>query len=60
MGKDHDHHADGQHDGARGEYNPPHSITPVDSFLQSDHDYDELVKDNEEYDDGYKNARNQR
>jgi hypothetical protein len=53
-----DHHADGQHDYRDGTYNPPHTITPIDHFVHSEHTIDELVKDNEEYDSGYSNARN--
>ena len=55
-----DHHAEGEKDGSQGEYHPPHSINILDSFIQSDHDYDKLVKDNEEYDSGYSNTRNQK
>lgn len=55
-----DHHADGQKDAVKGEYNPPHSITPLDHLIHSDHTLDELQSDNDQYDDGYKNANKQK
>lgn len=55
-----DHHADGQKDSKEGKYNQPHDITPIDAVLQDDKTFDKLVKDNEEYDAGYKNARKQK
>jgi hypothetical protein len=55
-----DHHADGQKDGARGDYNPPHSITPIDTFVHSDHTLEKLEDDNDQYDAGYSNARDQK
>lgn len=30
-----DHHAEGEKDGARGKYDPPHSITPLDHAVHS-------------------------
>jgi hypothetical protein len=55
-----DHHAEGEKDGAQGQYNPPHSITPLDTFIHNEHTLDKLEKDNDNYDSGYKNARNQK
>ena len=55
-----DHHSDGQKDYKDGQYNPPHSITPIDQAVHSEHTLDKLQKDNDEYDAGYKNARNQK
>jgi hypothetical protein len=53
-----DHHADGQKD--EGKYNPPHSITPLDPFIHSDHDLDKWQSDNDQYDSGYSNANKQK
>ena len=55
-----DHHAQGQKDCVEGKYNPPHSITPLDHIVYDDHTLDQLQKDNDEYDAGYKNARDQK
>lgn len=55
-----DHHADGEKDGARGEYHPPHNINIIDTFIQDQHTWDKLVDDNDQYDKGYDNARKQR
>jgi hypothetical protein len=55
-----DHHAEGEKDGARGEYSPPHSITPIDTAIHNDHTLEKLQSDNEKYDAGYDNARKQR
>lgn len=55
-----DHHADGQKDAVEGKYDPPHSITPIDTFIHSDHDLDKWQKDNEQYDSGYSNANKQK
>lgn len=55
MGKD--HHAKGQHDYGKGEYNPPHSITPLDSAVHSEHTLNEMQDNNDQYDAGYSNAR---
>ncbi len=60
MSKDKDHHAEGEKDGARNKYDPPHNITPLDHVVQSEHTIDKMIKDNKEYDAGYKNARKQR
>ena len=42
-----------------GKYEPPHSITPLDHLIHSDHTIDKMEKDNDEYDAGYSNARKQ-
>jgi hypothetical protein len=55
-----DHHAEGQKDAADGKYDPPHSITPLDTLIHSDHTLDKLQQDNEQYDAGYKNAQKQK
>jgi hypothetical protein len=55
-----DHHAEGQQDGARGEYNPPHDINIIDTLIQDKHTFDKLVEDNKQYDSGYDNARKQK
>ena len=55
-----DHHADGQKDYKEGKYEPPHSITPVDSIIHDKSTLDKLQSDNDQYDAGYKNARNQK
>ncbi len=54
-----DHHADGQNDFTEGKYNPPHSITPLDTTVYDKHTLEQMQQDNKEYDDGYNNARNQ-
>ena len=54
-----DHHADGQQDYINGEYNPPHTISPLDTFIYDDHTLEEMDEDNDEYNAGYNNARNQ-
>jgi hypothetical protein len=55
-----DHNSDGEKDGAQGVYNPPHDINIIDTFIQDDHTFEKLVDDNEQYDAGYHNARNQK
>jgi hypothetical protein len=55
-----DHHSEGEKDGASGKYDPPHSITPLDTFVYSDHTLEKLQQDNEQYDAGYDNACNQK
>jgi hypothetical protein len=55
-----DHHAQGQKDFVEGVYNPPNNITPVDHLVYDKHTIDEMVKQNEEYDAGYKNAEEQK
>jgi len=55
-----DPHADGQKDYGKGEYNPPHSITPLDHLIHSDHTVEKMQEENDQYDDGYSNARNQK
>ena len=50
----------GKKDAADGKYDPPHSITPLDTLIQSDHTLDKLQRDNEQYNDGYKNAQKQK
>jgi hypothetical protein len=55
-----DHHADGQKDGSKGKHDPPHRITPLDGIVEDKRTFDKLVKDNKEYDAGYKNARKQK
>jgi hypothetical protein len=55
-----DHHSDGQKDAAEGKYNTPHSITPLDTFIHSDHDLDKWQSDNDQYDSGYSNANKQK
>jgi hypothetical protein len=55
-----DHHAEGEKDGARGKYDPPHSITPLDQTVYGKKTVEKLEKDNKEYDAGYKNARKQK
>ena len=57
MAKDKDHHAEGQKDYVKGEYNPPHSITPIDHVVHDDRTLDKMQKDNDHYDAGYDNAR---
>jgi hypothetical protein len=52
------HHNQGQSDYNAGKYEPPHSITPLDGIVQSDYDFNKLVEDNQKYDEGYSNARN--
>jgi len=51
------HHNKGQSDYNAGKYEPPHSITPLDGVIQSDYTFNRLVEDNEKYDEGYSNAR---
>jgi hypothetical protein len=55
-----DHHSHGEKDGAGGKYDPPHSITPIDTLIHSEHTLEKLEEDNDQYDAGYDNARNQR
>jgi len=55
-----DHHAEGEKDGARGKYDKPHSITPLDHAVHSRKTVKKLEKDNKKYDAGYKNARKQK
>ncbi len=55
-----DHHADGQRDFTEGKYEPPHSITPLDHLIHSDHTIDKMQKDNDAYDAGYDSARSQK
>jgi hypothetical protein len=45
-----DHHAEGQKDFTEGKYEPPHSITPLDHVIQSEHTLEEMQKDNDQYD----------
>ena len=52
-----EHHNDGQEDASEGKYEPPHSITPLDAIIQSDHTFDRMVEDNEAYDEGYHEGR---
>ena len=55
-----DHHNEGQADGSRNKYDPPHSITPLDHFIHSDEFVDHMIEDNKAYDKGYKEGRNKR
>lgn len=55
-----DHHSEGQKDAVKGKYDPPHSITPLDHVIHSDHTLDKLQSDNDQYDAGYKNAKKQK
>jgi hypothetical protein len=55
-----DHHSDGQKDSNAGKYEQPHSITPLDHVVHDKHTLDKMQQDNDEYDAGYKNARNQK
>jgi hypothetical protein len=43
-----------------GKYDPPHSITPLDTLIHNDHTLDKLQQDNKQYDAGYKNAQKQK
>jgi hypothetical protein len=58
MGRD--HHSDGQKDFGEGKYDAPHSITPLDTVVHSDHTLEKMQEDNDQYDAGYSNARNQK
>lgn len=51
-----DHHNKGEQDGAKGKYDPPHSITPLDTWIHSEKFINEMSEDNKAYDEGRKNA----
>jgi hypothetical protein len=55
-----DHHSDGQKDFTQGKYDPPHSVTPLDYIIHSDHTLKKMEEDNNKYDAGYSNARDQK
>ena len=55
-----DNHADGEKDYGKGEYNPPHSISPLDTAVHSNDTLDKMQEHNDQYDAGYSNARNQK
>lgn len=55
-----DHHAEGQKDYKEGKYEPPHLITPLDHLIHDKSTVDKLQSDNDQYDAGYENGRNQR
>jgi len=54
-----DYHAEGQKDYVEGEYDPPHTLTPLDGFIHNQETWDRMVQDNEQYNAGYENARDQ-
>jgi hypothetical protein len=55
-----DRHADRLKDQREGKYEPPHSNTPLDHIVHDKATLDKLQRDNDQYDAGYKNARNQK
>jgi hypothetical protein len=52
------HHNQGQSDYGAGKHEPPHSLGILDGIIQSDYDFNRMVEDNQSYDQGYDNARN--
>lgn len=61
MGKSKDHHADGQHDGAKsgtGNANPPHGHAK--EFGSFGENLKQVHQDNKEYWDGFNNAQKQK
>jgi hypothetical protein len=60
MGKtQQDHHNEGQSDGSKGEYNPPHGAGEELCTWNSD-SLDKLYQDNESYREGYRSAQDQK
>ena len=55
-----EHHNDGEKDASDNKYNPPHSISPLDFVVYSDHETDRMIEDNEAYDKGYEHGRSQK
>lgn len=55
-----DPHADGQKDFTQGKYDPPHTVTPVDYVIHSEHTLEKMQEENDQYDAGYGNARDQK
>ena len=54
------HNNEGQTDASKGEYDPPHSINPLDEILYSQELNKEMNEDNKSYNKGWSHGYKQR